>query len=356
MDGLLGSEFALVLRDSVNATPRRRQLPPLAQRPLPPPSLIQPCSPPKKPRHQATVLPSVSAGLSPSSRSTFSLRCDMQLEPRANFAPFPTSPTSPLPPPSVQLPFIVGARTPPPTAPTAPAVPSAPLASAPATAAPTTPTASVATASSGGSYVRTRDSSALSVRQLTICKSRRAGGTDGSDKLASYVLMSPTSSPPLSPLMRSATRMTVSPTQRLDVLAAVSVQTAGELAAAAATATNSSTASTSTITTSTSGGRKKKSHRGSNGGRAKSFACSQCSSTFSQQFNLNKHVRAVHERRRPFECSVCHARFQQKSHRTMHFLAVHEKLRQFSCDQCNASFSWRGVLKKHRKSIHGICE
>lgn len=86
----------------------------------------------------------------------------------------------------------------------------------------------------------------------------------------------------------------------------------------------------------------------------RTFKCNQCPSTFSQQFNLNKHVRAVHEQRRPFECDVCHARFQQKSHRTMHYLAVHEKLRQFSCDQCLASFSWRGVLKKHRKSIHGI--
>lgn len=90
------------------------------------------------------------------------------------------------------------------------------------------------------------------------------------------------------------------------------------------------------------------------GGSGRVFSCKQCASTFSQQFNLNKHVRAVHERRRPFECQTCHARFQQKSHRTMHHLAVHEKLRQFGCDQCNASFSWRGVLKKHRKSIHGM--
>lgn len=93
-----------------------------------------------------------------------------------------------------------------------------------------------------------------------------------------------------------------------------------------------------------------------NGKLCRIFKCNQCPSTFSQQFNLNKHVRAVHERRRPFQCDVCLARFQQKSHRTMHHLAVHEKLRQFSCDQCSASFSWRGVLKKHRKSIHGIDE
>lgn len=101
-----------------------------------------------------------------------------------------------------------------------------------------------------------------------------------------------------------------------------------------------------------SGGRARAGAGKYSGGKV--FHCRQCSSTFSQQFNLNKHVRAVHEMRRPFECEVCHSKFQQRSHRKMHFLAVHEKLRQYSCDRCNYSFSWRGVLKKHRKSIHGL--
>lgn len=91
---------------------------------------------------------------------------------------------------------------------------------------------------------------------------------------------------------------------------------------------------------------------GANGRRI--FSCSLCSSSFSERFNLNKHVRAVHEQRRPFQCVTCHARFQQRDHMQKHEMCVHKKLRQFSCDACGASFGWRGVLKKHRKSVHGL--
>jgi hypothetical protein len=86
------------------------------------------------------------------------------------------------------------------------------------------------------------------------------------------------------------------------------------------------------------------------------ISCSQCSSSFTERFNLNKHVRAVHERRRPYQCQTCLARFQQRDHMQKHEMCVHRKLRQFSCDVCGASFGWRGVLKKHRKSVHGIHE
>lgn len=96
--------------------------------------------------------------------------------------------------------------------------------------------------------------------------------------------------------------------------------------------------------------------KGGKSSRTRSFPCAQCNSTFSERFNLNKHVRAVHERRRPFQCSTCHARFQQKDHMQKHEICVHKKLRQYSCTTCGAAFGWRGVLKKHRKSVHNIVD
>lgn len=84
--------------------------------------------------------------------------------------------------------------------------------------------------------------------------------------------------------------------------------------------------------------------------RERAFACALCGSAFTERFNLNKHIRAVHERRRPFECPTCHARFQQRDHMQKHEMCVHRKLRQFSCGACGAAFGWRGVLKKHRRS------
>ena len=84
--------------------------------------------------------------------------------------------------------------------------------------------------------------------------------------------------------------------------------------------------------------------------KSRSFPCNLCTSTFSERFNLNKHIRAVHERRRPFECPTCHARFQQRDHMQKHEACVHKKLRLFECPSCGAAFGWRGVLKKHRRS------
>jgi Zinc finger, C2H2 type len=96
--------------------------------------------------------------------------------------------------------------------------------------------------------------------------------------------------------------------------------------------------------------------KGSEPSSKPTITCSQCSSSFTERFNLNKHIRAVHERRRPYQCQTCLARFQQRDHMQKHEMCVHKKLRQFSCDACGASFGWRGVLKKHRKSVHGIHE
>lgn len=90
--------------------------------------------------------------------------------------------------------------------------------------------------------------------------------------------------------------------------------------------------------------------------REKAFACSKCSARFTERYNMNKHDRVVHNRERPFKCSICLASFQQKDHMTKHINCVHLKKRPFKCDVrgCGASFGWRGVLVKHKVSVHHI--
>lgn len=36
-----------------------------------------------------------------------------------------------------------------------------------------------------------------------------------------------------------------------------------------------------------------------------SYACNLCGSSFAEKYNLNKHVRTVHEKKRPFSCDIC---------------------------------------------------
>lgn len=395
MNGLLGSEFALVLRDSLTSTSRRR----FPRSSAPP---ISPDSSSAMPMSPVSPIPRLEE---PLTATALSLR--LQLEARESVPRIPTSPTSPVD----RLGMETGAlramslSSPPRAAESNPnfAVSVSSPALSSSSSSSTTSTSSASCAPHSLPPLHFSNHNQLQLQQL---QQLQLGQGD----------------PPRYHLHQQQQQQAVftSPTQSsiqiqpLDVLASVSANaeqhhqqpklqpqppskapqqmqqqheqqqrssciysnTLPQVTNSAGAVSTASASTMSTITTSTSltaattqmsprsTTRKRlgafvgkgQSHGGAGGGVSKTFRCSLCSSTFSQQFNLNKHVRAVHERRRPFQCNVCHARFQQKSHRTMHHLAVHEKLRQFACDHCSASFSWRGVLKKHKKSIHGIDE
>jgi len=82
------------------------------------------------------------------------------------------------------------------------------------------------------------------------------------------------------------------------------------------------------------------------------FQCRHCDAIFAAKFNLNKHVRALHERKRPHQCEECGAAFQQKDHLNCHRKSVHEKLKPYECEVCGKKFGWSGVLKKHIRIVH----
>lgn len=315
MDGLLGSEFKVLLRDSVHSTPRRRRFVPTS-----PTSPVSPVSP------LPSELPR--EGNAPISVASLGLRLNLQpSETSAADSLLPTSPTSPLPSnlfDSLTL--------------------NSPLPTKKNTCDTPTTTVNVTPSLTPLSPTVPLPQQPVSLLSPALSSS----STSSSSSMLESLPTSPAGPPSF--------------TQSLDVLAFVSAEqqtfspTMSTAERSVIRRKKGKSTSQANISNAKTKGNKvtKQQQQQQQQAVVKAFKCALCPSTFSQQFNLNKHVRAVHERRRPFQCEVCHARFQQKSHRTMHFLAVHEKLRQFSCDRCPASFSWRGVLKKHRKSIHGI--
>eukprot|EP00188_Purpureofilum_apyrenoidigerum_P001918 Plantae.Rhodophyta-Purpureofilum_apyrenoidigerum.ctg211.p1 GENE.Plantae.Rhodophyta-Purpureofilum_apyrenoidigerum.ctg211~~Plantae.Rhodophyta-Purpureofilum_apyrenoidigerum.ctg211.p1 ORF type:complete len:271 (+),score=20.93 Plantae.Rhodophyta-Purpureofilum_apyrenoidigerum.ctg211:737-1549(+) len=86
--------------------------------------------------------------------------------------------------------------------------------------------------------------------------------------------------------------------------------------------------------------------------KSSSYNCDLCGSTFAEKFNLNKHVRTVHEKKRPFSCHICPVTFKQKDHLKKHVMTVHERKRPFICEICGATFGWVSVLNKHVRSVH----
>ena len=59
----------------------------------------------------------------------------------------------------------------------------------------------------------------------------------------------------------------------------------------------------------------------------KSFRCSYCVASFSQQSNLTRHIQTNHE---PFECSFCFLRFAEKVQLNTHIESVHDSQKQFT--------------------------
>ena len=78
-------------------------------------------------------------------------------------------------------------------------------------------------------------------------------------------------------------------------------------------------------------------------------ACPHCGKSFKEKFNLNKHVRSVHEKRR-YTCRECDAIFNRNDKLVEHVSGVHQ--RRFHCDECYAYFRVHRNLLEHTRSVH----
>ena len=84
----------------------------------------------------------------------------------------------------------------------------------------------------------------------------------------------------------------------------------------------------------------------------KPFSCDICPRSFFQKSKLSQHVKSVHEGEKPFSCDICHHSFSQKSNLSQHVKAVNEREKPFSCDICHESFIHKSKLSQHVKSVH----
>ena len=57
----------------------------------------------------------------------------------------------------------------------------------------------------------------------------------------------------------------------------------------------------------------------------KIFECSVCPYNFCYKEQLDRHIAAVHEKKKLFKCSLCPRKFGLEDHLNMHNAAVHEE-------------------------------
>ena len=111
----------------------------------------------------------------------------------------------------------------------------------------------------------------------------------------------------------------------------------------------------------------------------KKYKCHHCNKAFSENGNLQKHIKSVHEGIKPtkkYKCNSCNKFFRGDSARYFsiswniffkfailqilffinfryrHFRNVHEGIKDHYCGICGKSFTSYGVLKNHLKTIH----
>ena len=84
----------------------------------------------------------------------------------------------------------------------------------------------------------------------------------------------------------------------------------------------------------------------------KKQVCQICGNSFSKKQHINRHIAAVHDRKKPHKCGVCPSTFTEVAKLRKHIANVHEGKKPHKCEVCPSSFSEGGTLRQHIKSIH----
>ncbi len=82
--------------------------------------------------------------------------------------------------------------------------------------------------------------------------------------------------------------------------------------------------------------------------------CPECNAAFSEKGNMNKHIKAAHQKVRNHRCTEpnCNAAFVFQDGLTRHIAMVHRNVRPFGCPSCDKTFKQRAHAQKHYLSVH----
>ena len=89
------------------------------------------------------------------------------------------------------------------------------------------------------------------------------------------------------------------------------------------------------------------------------YKCEDCNSTFLEKKNYNKHMRNVHSEKK-LVCQHCQFKTNDNSSLKRHIITHETKeeppAKKIKCDQCFKTFSDKFNLNKHIKNVHGLLQ
>lgn len=79
----------------------------------------------------------------------------------------------------------------------------------------------------------------------------------------------------------------------------------------------------------------------------KSFLCTLCPNKYTNQGNLDRHIRVFHKKEKRYECTECGKSFSQTTILRQH-MTIHTDERNFACEICGKKFKAESYMLLHR--------
>ena len=86
--------------------------------------------------------------------------------------------------------------------------------------------------------------------------------------------------------------------------------------------------------------------------KIKDFKCNKCDYECSGNSNLQKHIKMVHDKIKDVKCPKCDYACSTNGHIQTHIKMVHDKTKDVKCQKCDYACSTNGHLQKHIKQVH----
>lgn len=87
-------------------------------------------------------------------------------------------------------------------------------------------------------------------------------------------------------------------------------------------------------------------------GKCKRYSCLKCGVASKRKFDMERHIRCVHEKVRKHRCSDCPRAFFYRCHLNDHIRASHAETSVYMCTGCNKRFGGLSKLKRHVLTVH----